>query len=69
MLAAGEAMFHDGDLQRSIKVTFDKKQESKYGWMRGKLVAGNKRPGTRTSSDLALAVTTPARARIRSDRI
>lgn len=42
MLAA-EGHVQSGDLQRSIKVTFDKKQESKYGWMRGKLVAGNKK--------------------------
>lgn len=38
-----EGHVQSGDLQRSVRVTFDKKQESKYGWMRGKLVAGNKK--------------------------
>lgn len=42
MLAA-EGHVQSGELQRSIRVTFDKKQESKYGWMRGRLLAGNKR--------------------------
>lgn len=32
-----------GNLQRSIRPIFSKKSEAKYGWMRGKLVAGNKK--------------------------
>lgn len=32
-----------GELLKSIKPVFSRKSESKYGWMRGKLKAGNKK--------------------------